>query len=129
MRKAAAIGSFAPFNAADPQESSSPSSASPFGLSSCADMKTMFWRHAATVLDGAGNDDVPGSLRPEAAHTHNALDDAVEQAELFVNLWRADEQQHAEKPERRILKGSDGRRGSGSASLARRRPLRATPGQ
>lgn len=69
------------------------SAASPFGFSSCVDMKTMFWRHAATVLDGAGKDDVPAALRPKAAHTHNALDDAVEQAELFVNLWRADEHQ------------------------------------
>jgi hypothetical protein len=45
------------------------------------------------VLDGAGKDDVPGALRPKAAHTHNALDDAVGQAELFANLWRADEYQ------------------------------------
>jgi hypothetical protein len=29
---------------------------------------------------------MPDFLRPENPHTHNALDDAVEQGELFANL-------------------------------------------
>jgi hypothetical protein len=67
------------------------SGVSPFDFSSCLDMKTLFWQQSGTVLDGAGKDDLPPELRPDAPHTHNALDDAVEQAELFVRLWRADE--------------------------------------
>jgi hypothetical protein len=60
---------------------------SPFSFSSCLDMKTLFWTRNRTPLDGAGKDDLPAELRPSRRHTHNALDDAIEQAELFVNLW------------------------------------------
>jgi hypothetical protein len=60
---------------------------SPFSFSSCLDIKTAFWQRAATVLDQAGKDDLPGELQPTRPHTHNALDDAVEQAELFARLW------------------------------------------
>lgn len=62
-------------------------SGSPFGFSSALDMKTLFWRGARTVMDGAGLDDLPPELQTEAEHTHNALDDAVRAAELFVRLW------------------------------------------
>jgi hypothetical protein len=68
---------------------------SPFGFSSGLDMKTLFWRHSGTVMDCAGKDDLPADLRPTARHTHNALDDAVEQAEIFVRLWRAGGMGHA----------------------------------
>jgi hypothetical protein len=60
---------------------------SPFSFSSCLDMKTMFWMRQGTTLDRAGKGDLPADLRPRRAHTHNALDDAIEQAELFVRLW------------------------------------------
>jgi hypothetical protein len=62
---------------------------SPFGFSSGLDMKTLFWHYSGRVMDCAGKDDLPTNLRPAAPHTHNALDDAVEQAEIFVRLWRA----------------------------------------
>lgn len=62
---------------------------SPFGFSSGLDMKTLFWRHAGGVVDEAGKEDLPPELTPSAPHTHNALDDAVEQGEIFVRLWRA----------------------------------------
>jgi hypothetical protein len=65
------------------------SQGSPFGFSSGIDMKTLFWRHSGRVLDAAGKEDLPIDLRPNAQHTHNALDDAVEQAEIFVRLWNA----------------------------------------
>jgi hypothetical protein len=63
---------------------------SPFGFSSALDMKTMYQQKAQVVLSRAGKDDLPGSLRSSRAHTHNALDDALEQAEIFVRLfqWR-----------------------------------------
>jgi DNA polymerase III epsilon subunit-like protein len=62
---------------------------SPFGFSSCLDMKTLFWRHAGVPVDGAGMDDLPAELRGSAAHTHHALDDARQQADIFVRLCRA----------------------------------------
>ena len=42
------------------------------------------------VLDLLGKEKLPPELVPERPHTHHALDDAVEQAELFQNLrrWR-----------------------------------------
>jgi hypothetical protein len=64
-------------------------SGSPFGFSSCLDMKTLFWRHAGVPVDGAGMDDLPSELRGAAPHTHHALDDAREQAEIFVRLCQA----------------------------------------
>ncbi len=60
---------------------------SPFGFSSCLDMKTLFWAQQGTVLDRAGKDDLPPSLLPSSPHTHNALDDAIEQAQIFVALY------------------------------------------
>ena len=42
------------------------------------------------VLDELGKEQLPAELVPQRPHTHHALDDAVEQAELFQNLrrWR-----------------------------------------
>jgi hypothetical protein len=60
---------------------------SPFSFSSCLDMKTLFWARQRTPTEGAGKNELPPELRPKRRHTHNALDDAIEQAELFVRLW------------------------------------------
>lgn len=60
---------------------------SPFSFSSCLDMKTLFWARQGTPIEGAGKGDLPLELRPARRHTHNALDDAIEQAEIFVRLW------------------------------------------
>jgi hypothetical protein len=59
---------------------------SPFDFSSVLDMKTMFHQKAGVVLSSAGKDDLPAEIRPQRPHTHNALDDALEQGELFVRL-------------------------------------------
>ncbi len=63
---------------------------SPFGFSSGLDMKTLYATKASVPLSLAGKDNLPPSLRSTRAHTHNALDDAIEQAEIFVKLfnWR-----------------------------------------
>ena len=63
---------------------------SPFGFSSALDMKTMAYVGTHRVLDEGGKEHLPAELVPNRPHTHNALDDAVEQAELFQNLrrWR-----------------------------------------
>lgn len=63
---------------------------SPFEFSSALDMKTMYQQKAGVVVSRAGKADLPPDVRAERPHTHNALDDAIEQAELFANLfaWR-----------------------------------------
>ena len=60
---------------------------SPFGFSGALDMKTMYQQKARVPLDRAGRDDLPAELRSSRAHTHNARDDAVEQAEIFALLF------------------------------------------
>jgi hypothetical protein len=59
---------------------------SPFGHSSCLDIRTQYQALAGTVFDRSGKGAMPEFLLPSAPHTHNALDDAVEQGELFANL-------------------------------------------
>jgi hypothetical protein len=59
---------------------------SPFGHSSCLDIRTLYQATAGTVFDGSGKDAMPAFLRPASPHTHNALADAIEQGELFANL-------------------------------------------
>lgn len=65
---------------------------SPFGFSGALDMKTIYQQKARVALDEAGRNDLPPSLRSTRAHTHNARDDAVEQAEVFARLfeWRGE---------------------------------------
>ena len=60
---------------------------SPFGFSGALDMKTMYQQKARLTLDRAGRTDLPPELASERRHTHNALDDAVEQAEIFNRLF------------------------------------------
>lgn len=65
---------------------------SPFEFSACLDMKTMYQQKARVVTARAGLDDLPSFLRSAKPHTHNALDDAIQQAEIFVRLfdWQGD---------------------------------------
>ena len=62
----------------------------PVGFSSCLDMKSVYATKAKVPFELAGLDDLPPELTSERPHTHNALDDAVEQADIFSNLftWR-----------------------------------------
>jgi hypothetical protein len=60
---------------------------SPFGFSGALDMKTIYQQKARVTLDAAGRTDLPPELRAAQTHTHNALDDAVEQAEIFNKLF------------------------------------------
>lgn len=59
---------------------------SPFGHSSGVDMKTLYLARAGVVVGRATKSQMPAHLLPKRPHRHHALDDAVEQAELFVNL-------------------------------------------
>lgn len=60
---------------------------SPFGFSSCLDIRTLYQARAHTVHDRSGKEHMPSELLPARPHTHNALDDAIEQAELFSNVF------------------------------------------
>jgi hypothetical protein len=61
---------------------------SPFGHSGCLDMKTMYAVRAGVPLRQAVKRLMPRELLSTRKHTHHALDDAIEQAELFANLMR-----------------------------------------
>lgn len=60
---------------------------SPFNHSQCYDIKTAFAVKASLPIVEAGRSRMLSLLRPDRAHTHNALDDAVEQAEIFANVF------------------------------------------
>lgn len=60
---------------------------SPFEFSAVLDMKTMFQQKARVVTSATGLSDLPAPLRSSYPHTHNALDDAVQQADVFVRLF------------------------------------------
>jgi hypothetical protein len=60
---------------------------SPFGFSSVLDMKTMYAVKARVAYDLANKPNMPSVVKSSRPHTHNALDDAVEQADLLANLF------------------------------------------
>jgi hypothetical protein len=59
---------------------------SPFGHSRHIDLKTLYATKAGVPVGHATKSRMPRALLSDRPHTHNALDDAVEQAELFCNL-------------------------------------------
>jgi Exonuclease len=63
---------------------------SPFNHSGCFDLKTAFAAKAGLPIAEAGRDKLLEYFQPHQQHTHHALDDAKEQAELFIQLftWR-----------------------------------------
>lgn len=61
---------------------------SPFGFSSALDVKTMYQQKAGVTISDAGRGDLPAELRSDREHTHNALDDAIEQAEIFARIFK-----------------------------------------
>ena len=60
---------------------------SPFHYSRCFDVKTALAVKAAIPISEAGRSRVDPSLRSKHTHTHHALDDAIEQAEIFANVF------------------------------------------
>ncbi|MET8805278.1 3'-5' exoribonuclease [Streptomyces sp. NPDC004546] len=59
---------------------------SPFGHSGCLDMKTLYATKAGLPLRAVAKGTMPRELLSPRRHTHHALDDAIEQAELLANL-------------------------------------------
>lgn len=62
-------------------------SGSPFSHSRCFDIKTALAVKAGIPISEAGRSRLPKSLMSRHAHTHNALDDAIEQADIFANIF------------------------------------------
>jgi hypothetical protein len=62
-------------------------SENPFGFSGVLDMKTMYATKARVRIGKASKRAMPAHLLSTRPHTHNALDDALEQADLFANLF------------------------------------------
>lgn len=66
------------------------SKGSPFGYSQCYDIKTAFAVKAALPISSSGRSQVDDVLKGARLHSHHAIDDAIEQAEIFANIfeWR-----------------------------------------
>jgi hypothetical protein len=62
----------------------------PFGVSGALDMKTMYQQKARVLIDDADRADLPPALQSSRPHTHNALDDALEQADVFARIYQWD---------------------------------------
>jgi len=60
---------------------------SPFDYSRCFDIKTAYAVKAAVPISEAGRTRIYPSLRSKHVHSHHALDDAIEQAEIFANVF------------------------------------------
>ena len=63
-------------------------SGSPFDYSRCFDIKTALAVKAGIPISDAGRAKLNPSLRSNRIHTHHALDDAIEQAEIFANIFQ-----------------------------------------
>lgn len=59
---------------------------SPFGHARALDMKTLYAARAGAKIGDSVKGKMPPGLLSARPHTHHALDDAVEQAELLQNL-------------------------------------------
>ncbi len=60
---------------------------SPFDYSRCFDIKTALAVKAGIPISEAGRSKLQDSLRSKRVHTHHAIDDAIEQAEIFANIF------------------------------------------
>lgn len=60
---------------------------SPFDYSRCFDIKTALAVKGSIPISDAGRSRLSPMLLPNRPHTHHALDDAIEQAEIFANVF------------------------------------------
>jgi len=60
---------------------------SPFKHSRCFDLKTAIAVRGRRPIAASGHDRLPEVLRSKLPHTHNALDDAIQQADILANLF------------------------------------------
>jgi hypothetical protein len=59
----------------------------PFGYASYVDIKSFYIARARLTLDAASPNFLPPELRSPREHTHNAIDDATRQGEVFASLF------------------------------------------
>ena len=59
---------------------------SPFGHGQHRDIRDVYAARHGVPIRGVSKTSLPDELRPRRPHNHNALDDAMEQAELFANV-------------------------------------------
>lgn len=62
-------------------------SGSPFDYSKCFDIKTAYAVKAHVGIADAGRNRIDDFLQSHHPHTHNAIDDAIGQAQLFANIF------------------------------------------
>lgn len=62
---------------------------SPFNYSRCFDIKTAISMKTGRPISASGRSKVPAGFASSRTHTHWAVDDAIEQAEIFANLFDA----------------------------------------
>jgi len=60
---------------------------SPFSYSQCLDVKTMIATVFGSTTDRANKRFLPPELQSQRPHTHHAIDDAIEQADLFTKVF------------------------------------------
>lgn len=60
---------------------------SPFGHSRGFDIKTAIAVKLRRMVSNSGRSRIPEAVKSKRLHTHHALDDAAEQAEIFANIF------------------------------------------
>lgn len=60
---------------------------SPFNHSRCFDLKTAIAVRGRRTVSSSGHDRLPVALKSAMPHTHRALDDAIEQADILAKLF------------------------------------------
>lgn len=60
---------------------------SPFGYSRGFDIKTAIAVKLGRTVSSSGRSRLPAAVKSKQVHTHHALDDAREQAEIFANIF------------------------------------------
>ncbi len=81
---------------------------SPFGHSGCFDLKTAVAVRGKVPVSRASKSQLPVALQSDFQHTHNALADAIEQANIFFKLMVWDDGQPTTFQKRSFLEGSHG---------------------
>ena len=61
---------------------------SPFNHSRCFDLKTAISVRGQRTISESGHDKLPEALRSTRPHTHRALDDAIEQADILARFFK-----------------------------------------
>jgi len=62
---------------------------SPFGHSRCFDLKTAVAVKTGRTISSSSRAKLPLRFTSDRPHTHHAVDDAIEQAEIFANIFES----------------------------------------